>query len=180
MTKIEKSAPAEGDVHVPAAGDKKDKKKSRTFKDMWTDMTKSFAKSKDDVVGEKVEIESEIIKMDDEQQMVTGWASVIEKNGIPVVDHQDDIITVDELTKAAHNFMSDYRVGKAMHDGGKVGEVVESVVFTKELQKALGIDLGKVGWLIKVKVTNPKVWAQVKKGELKAFSVGGTGVRTPV
>lgn len=154
------------DVHTPNA----DGKKPRTFKDYW-DIQES-AKSANLPVGK-----AQIIKLHEEERMVTGWASVIEENGVPVIDHQEDVMTEKELVKSAHGFMRDYRASKAMHEGGKIGEVVESVVFTKDLQQALGIDLGKIGWLIKVHVTNDLVWKRVKKGELRSFSIGGYGRR---
>lgn len=157
------------DVHVPTP----DGKKCKTFKDYWA--IRENAKAAELPVGK-----AEIVKLHDEQRMVTGWASVIEENGEPVIDHQGDMMTEKELLKSAHGFVRDYRVSKAMHAGGAVGEVVESFVMTKEIQKALGIDLGKVGWIIKVHVTDDKIWKRVKSGELRSFSIGGFGKRIPM
>lgn len=116
---------------------------------------------------------AKIEKVDEEQRIVAGWASVIEQGGEAVVDLQGDVIDEADLVKAAHAFVSDARVGKAMHDGEPVAEVVESVVFTAETQKALGVELGKVGWWIAMKVHDGAVWDRVKSGELGAFSIGG-------
>ena len=119
----------------------------------------------------------EILKaVDDEQQLVYVWASVVEKNGEPVVDRQGHIIPVDEITKAAHEFITASRSGNFMHTEKKVADVVESMVFTKALQAALGIDIGKVGWLTVFKVHDPETWDLVKKGKLAAASIGGKGV----
>lgn len=159
---MEKDMPCEGDVHV--AGTQWPKGKKRKPEDM----------------PPVIKMEGDIIKANDEKRLVTGWASIVTKGGQPVVDHQGDIISVDELSKAAHAFMNQYRVGKALHSGSQVGEIVESMVFDKDLQQALGIDLGKEGWLIKYHVKDPSVWASVKKGGLKSFSIGGRGVRTKV
>jgi hypothetical protein len=91
--------------------------------------------------------------------------------------------------KAAHDYVTNSRTGGAMHiycddAGGKqplrCGEVVESMVFTKDLQRAMGVDLGKVGWLIGYKVTNPEVRKAFARGDLKSFSIGGAGLRTPI
>ncbi len=126
-----------------------------------------------------------ILKADDDQHLVWGWASVIEENGQAVVDSQGDVIGVQDLMDAAHGFMIDTRKGGIMHatrDGSaiKIGEVVESMVLTKDRQEALGIDLGKVGWLITMKVHDDAVWKAIKGGELRAFSIGGRGVRVPM
>lgn len=168
FSEIWKDAPCEGDVHVMSAGGKKATKKGDKFSDMSDDLD----------IQKSAAFRGAVIKMDDEKQHVLGWASIVTKDGQPVQDHQGDVISVDEITKAAHKFMNSYRVGKAQHAGDQVGDVVESMVFDKALQKALGIDLGMEGWLIKYHVKDPAVWAQVKKGGLKAFSIGGKGERT--
>lgn len=117
-----------------------------------------------------------------EKGLVYGWASVIEKDGQIVTDHEGDRIEIDELTQAAHNFISKSRNGGILHDesGHHIGHIVESVVFSKELQKALGIDLGKVGWLVGYQIVDPRVKMLAKSGMLKAFSIGGKGKRVPV
>ncbi len=125
-------------------------------------------------------IVAEISKVDDEKHCVYGWASVIEDNGQTVTDRQGDEIDVDELVKAAHEFMSNTRVAGEMHKKLGVGEVVESMVFTPELQKSMGINLGKVGWFVGMQINDQAVWDRVKKGELGYFSIGGRGVRKPV
>lgn len=119
-------------------------------------------------------------KIDHEKRLAFGWFSVIEQNGKPVVDLHGDVILEDTLLEAAHNHMLDSRAGKAMHTGRRIADVVESLVFTKDLQKALGIDLHKVGWFGAVKIRDEKVWKRVKSGELSAFSIGGIAIRTPI
>jgi len=126
-----------------------------------------------------VNFTAKITKSDSASRIVWGWASVIEKDGESIFDHQGDRIAEDVLAKAAHDFVSDYRVGKVMHSGRKVGALVESVVFTKELQKALGIDLGKVGWFIGMRVSED-VFKRVESGELQAFSIGGIATKVAV
>jgi len=129
---------------------------------------------------DKVNISAEIISKNEDQQIIYGWASVIEVDGEQVVDSQNDIIKIDELTKAAHAFVSDARLAKTMHAGEGIGEIVESIVFAPDVQKSLGIDLGKVGWFIGMKVNDSDVWKRVKSGELAAFSIGGRGFREEV
>ena len=124
-----------------------------------------------------VQIRGTVFKRDDEKQLVYGWASVIEKGGEQLIDLHGEVIEEEDLLKAAHKFMTDFREGKVMHKGEQVGEVVESIVFTKDIQEALGIDLGMVGWFIGYQVHDPSVWKKVKSGELPMFSIGGTAVR---
>ncbi len=121
-----------------------------------------------------------IAKVDDEQRMVWGWASVAVEKGVPVVDSQDDVIDIAMLQKAAHAFISDYREAASMHSKREIGEVVESIVFTKALQNALGVDFDREGWFVGVHVKDDATWEKVKKGELRAFSIGGSGIREEV
>lgn len=173
-TQVNKDTPCEADVHALSAGKKP---KARSFKQVLTDMMdkKRCKKSTAELV-----VKADLFKANDEERTVLGWASVIERDGEPIVDHQGDVIDEPTLVKAAHGFISNFRVGKAMHDGQPVSDAVESMVFTRDLQKALGIDLGMVGWLVKFKVNDDAVWKKVKSGELRSFSIGGSGERTPI
>ena len=119
----------------------------------------------------------DILKADDEQRIVWGWASVISENGETVVDTQGDMISPEELTKAANAFMEDVRQAKAMHQGDQVGEVIHSLPLTKELGEALGIESDREGWIVAMKVHDDETWEKVKSGELGAFSIGGSGMR---
>lgn len=125
-------------------------------------------------------VSGSVLKADEEQQIVYGFASVVEVDGEPLVDLHGDIIEEADLIKAAHRFMSQYRHGHVQHSGEEVGEVVESLVFTKDLQQALGIDLGMVGWFCGYKVKDPEVWKMVKQGNLPMFSIGGSAVRESI
>lgn len=132
------------------------------------------------VEGDRFELVGRVEKLDEEQKLASGWFSVIEEDGEPVIDKQGDVIEEATLLKAAHRFVLDVRAGKVMHRGRRVADLVDSLVFTRDIQKALGIDLHKVGWFGTMKVRDDAVWERIKSGELNAFSIGGTGRRRPV
>lgn len=119
----------------------------------------------------------EFAKQDATGRFVRGWASVISDNGEVLTDHQGDIIEMTELRKAAHDFITNARVAKAMHKGDGVGTVVESVIIDDDFAKALGINDGRRGWWIGMEIHDPKIREQVRKGKLRAFSIGGRGRR---
>jgi hypothetical protein len=121
-----------------------------------------------------------VVKVDEDRRLVFGWASEVEKAGEAVVDTQDEVIEPDELEKAVYDFVLDARAMGDMHERVGVGRLVESMVFTTEKQKALGIDLGKVGWWLGFKVDDEGVWKRIKEGEIKAFSIGGTARRADI
>ena len=135
-----------------------------------------------EVIGKSMtkNIEGKILKTDDEQRMVYGWASVITEKGVPVVDRQDDMIEADTLVKAVNEFMEHVRVGKAMHVGEQVGVVVHSLPVTKEICDSLGIQSDREGWIVAYKVFDDNVWAMVKSGELAAFSIGGRAIKEEI
>lgn len=122
-----------------------------------------------------------IVKVDDERKLVFGWASIIkDESGKILLDRQDDFIdSEDELEKAAYDYVLHSRDGGEMHVRLGVSKMVESIVFTEEKQRALGIPVGSMptGWWIGFKVNDERVWEQVKKGEYAGFSVHGTGKR---
>ena len=122
-------------------------------------------------------IEGQILKADDEQRMVYGWASVVTEKGEPVVDRQGDVIEPDTLVRAVNKFMEHVRVGKEMHKGEQIGAVIHSMPVTKEIGESLGIQSDREGWVVAFKVYNDDVWAKVKSGELAAFSIGGRAIK---
>jgi hypothetical protein len=131
-------------------------------------------------VATETRLLAEVAKIDADQQLVYGWASVYEQDGRPVIDKQGDRISETEVVKMAQRFITEARVAKRLHAVEPVGAVVESLVLTHEIQKALGVDLGKAGWFVGIKVNDPETWARVKSGELRTLSIGGRGVRTPM
>jgi hypothetical protein len=122
----------------------------------------------------------DITKSNSDEGLVSGWANVaVNADGSLPLDWQDDIIRPEVLEKAAINFMKDYRTSGVMHEGDAKGVVVESIVFTKEKQKCIGIPEGSVpeGWFITVKIFDSDVFKKVKDGTLKMFSIQGRAKR---
>lgn len=129
---------------------------------------------------ERFEHKFEIAKQDDDNHLVFGWASIVEKGGNPVEDSQGSVILPEDLEESAYGFVLMSRQAGDMHDIIGVGSLVESVVFTIEKQEMMGIQLGFVGWWVGFHVEDEGVWKRIKKGELTMFSIGGIGVRTPL
>lgn len=130
-----------------------------------------------EIMNKKEPIEGKILKVDDEQHIIYGWASVVTENGEPVVDRQGDVIKSDTLVKAVNEFMEHVRVGKTMHEGEETGKVIHSLPVTKEICDALGIQSTREGWIVAYKVYDQEVWKRVKSGELAAFSIGGRATK---
>lgn len=114
-----------------------------------------------------------VVKAADELRIAYGWASVTEIDGKPVVDSDNEIITEADLDAFARKFVLGQHGGKVMHEGERESDLVESMMFTREKQAALGIDLKKSGWWVGLQYRKAETWARIKSGELPMFSLMG-------
>jgi hypothetical protein len=117
--------------------------------------------------------EGKILKVDEEQRIIYGWASVTTYKGELLVDRQGDTIKTDTLHRAVNKFMKGVRVGKLLHQGEQVGEIIHSFPMTKEISAALGIQSDREGWITGYYVSDDNLWEQVKAGDYAEFSIGG-------
>lgn len=131
-----------------------------------------------------------ITKIDTVEHLVFGFANVsIAKGGKIITDLQGDRIAPDELEKAAYDYVLTAREADEMHEGGVVGHLVESVVFTPEKIAAMLTDpiTGVINqeacevmksalpprWWVGFKL-DPSAFAKVQSGEYKMLSIAGT------
>ncbi len=127
-------------------------------------------------VEQDFRLEGEILKKDESERIVWGWATVVTKNGELVTDLQGDVILPDEMERFATEYMLDSRVGKDMHAGDPTSITVHSFPLTKQLAEAFGIQCDCEGWIIAQKVVDDAAWAAIMSGERMAFSIGGVAV----
>lgn len=126
-----------------------------------------------------------ITKADDDKRLVFGWALVsATSDGKQIIDHQGDIVDQDELEEGAYEYVLNFRDAGEEHIASlrKKARMVESVVFTEEKLKAMGIPQGIVpyGWWIGFYVDDDDAWKKIKSGEYSMFSIEGKAVREPV
>lgn len=113
-----------------------------------------------------------ILKTDETKRIVTGI--VYEPD---VLDAHDEFMNEDEIEKAAHLFMKEFRNVDKQHDfTSGYGEVIESWVAKSEM-KLGDQDIKKGTWLMSVHVTDDDTWGGIEKGEITGFSMGGVGER---
>lgn len=126
-----------------------------------------------------------IAKAEDDKMQVFGWASVANTaDGSPVSDYEGDVIHPDELETAAYCYVLNFRDAGEKHDQDlrKKGKLIESCVFTREKQQAIGIPEGTIpeGWWVGFQINDKNTWGKIKEGEYKMFSVEGKGEREPL
>lgn len=115
-----------------------------------------------------------IIKADRDQQIVYGVVS--EPN---TVDLQGDRLSESEIRKACHKFMqTSQRIGKE-HEGEAKADIIESYIAPTEFT-CNGQRVQKGSWVMAVKVIDPGLWRDIKKGDITGFSIAGTGTRTDI
>lgn len=118
-----------------------------------------------------------ITKIKEEQQLVFGWANIAkDKDGNNPLDWEGDIIAPEILEKAAYNFVLKFRATGEMHEPEKfAGSLVESVMFTKEKMASMGIPEGIVpeGWWVGFYIPDSEVFAKIKNGNYRMFSIQG-------
>lgn len=135
-------------------------------------------------ISESIYVETPILKSkDDDEHLVFGWANVsINAEGDIPIDWQGDVTAPAVLEKAAYNFVLKHRTTGEMHEGGVVGHLVESVMFTKQKQESMGIPEGTIpeGWWVGFYVPDDDVVAKIKSGEYKMFSIQGKAKRLKV
>lgn len=143
-----------------------------------------FTKMEDAPTVPAPDVAGEIVKTNPSKQMAFGWAYIShDRYGHQVIDKSGDFVDdVEELEEAAYDFVLSSRQGDADHTNVKSSDLVESMVFTPEKIRKLGIPDGFMpsGWWIGFKIHDKDVWERVEKGELTMFSVHGTGTRTQI
>lgn len=110
-------------------------------------------------------------------------------------DLQLDSIPPDELEKAAYQYTLDSREADEMHEGGSVGSIVESIVFTPDKLEKFATDpvtgeVNKADLMVLQRIFPCRWWvgykldkssyAKVKSGEFKMFSIAGEAEREEV
>lgn len=124
-----------------------------------------------------------IQKSNDDKMLAFGWASVaIRTNGETVDDYQNDVLDPEELEEAAYKYVEFYGDGGEQHERGGVATIIESIVFTKEKQLALGLTENSLpeAWWIGFHVHDPEVWNHVKDGTYPMFSIEGEAIREEI
>lgn len=123
---------------------------------------------------------AKIAKLDNDRQIVFGWANVsVRCSGEQVVDSHDDMIDPDELETAAYNFVLSSGETGEEHEGVSKGRLIESMFITPEKLQAMGLAKTAlpVGWWVGFHVEDPKAWKNVKTGKHKMFSIQGLARR---
>ncbi len=119
-------------------------------------------------------LSAEIRKIDEDEQLVFGWAWVsTDKEGELIVDSHGDAIEPAELELAAYDFVLEARDAGEMHEGDARGTLVESLMLTPEKAEAMGFTTDATAWWVGFHIEDAEAFARVKAGERSMFSIQG-------
>lgn len=137
------------------------------------------AKARKILDGEKTEKSwNAVLKsMNDEKRLAYG---IVLKPD--VVDSQGDVMTAEEIEKAAHDFFINSRIMDFQHKEDLPSEravPVESFIAPSDLT-INGHPVAKGSWVMVTHIPDEGIWTQIKKGRIMAYSIRGLGKRTPL
>ena len=132
---------------------------------------------------EDYNIEPESMIKDEEQHLLFGWAYVSHNaDGTQVVDHSGEFVKEEnfgDLEMATYAYNIAFRDGDIRHNCKASGVLIESLVMTKEKQKAMGIPDGIVptGVWLGFYFPEDKDWNTIKSMKKPMFSLYGSAVK---
>lgn len=123
-----------------------------------------------------------IEKLNKDRQIAFGYCLfATDADGKIVVDLQGDTVTPEELENIAYGYVKNHRDVGQLHITSGEGCVVESFVTTPDKLEAMGIkDKLPIAWWVGLYIEDPAVWAKVKSGEYRAFSIEGEAERVDI
>lgn len=114
-------------------------------------------------------------KFNSEKRLVYGEVLVPD-----VEDSQGDLVSSEEIEKAAHEYLRTFRLVGDSHEDLAPAEVVESYIAPVDFTPEGGDLIRKGSWVMVVKVQSEELWQEILKGEYTGFSIGGEAYRDPV
>ena len=94
------------------------------------------------------------------------------------VDLQDDVLSPEEVEKAAHLFMASQLVNEMHEDLEPVGTVVESYIAPADFW--LGDQLVRKGSWVMATRFSEETFEKIAAGEYTGYSIEGVGRREPI
>ena len=122
----------------------------------------------------KFDRQVKITKSDSDRRLVYGI--VLEPE---VVDAHNDVVSIDEIENAAHNYLIKSRMIGDQHSKPAKADIVESYIAPTDLDIG-GQQIKKGSWVMVTKVHDDGMWSGIKKGAYTGYSIGGYAVKEPI
>lgn len=143
---------------------------------------------------ERVYVGFNITKVNPEKRQVSGFAYVAkDATGTPVTDHSGDVVDIPSILKVIHENFGKIAANDT-HGEDVPATMIESTWIDHPILKSMGAIPDKSlpvekqapdgGWWTTWQISKAKdgdqLWGEVQSGEKTAFSIEGTGYRTPI
>lgn len=117
-----------------------------------------------------------VVKRNLPEGLVTGWVAIVsDDQGHPIVDQQNEVIPIEVIEKAAQSAFPYAKSGAGdMHERRGLADIVESFVVSAEKREALGFGKGPEGWVVTLKIHDPKLRKEIGDGEKQELSMFGS------
>ena len=133
------------------------------------------------------QLSGEIVKVDEEQGRVYGWAYTFTKDGVQVEDHSGDVIDTPEAVQvfeeAFIDYVKDHRTGDLDHEQFEVSRLIEAAFITKDKANLMGAEIGREGLWVGYEFNRDTPAGQAAWETAKtrgAFSIVGSGRRETI
>jgi hypothetical protein len=141
--------------------------------------------SKEDIndLNEPVTIDVSMVKYDDSNNLIFGWAYVAKtKEGQQVIDHSEEFVSDEnykDLELATYAFNLAYRESDIGHVEKPTGHLVESFVVTKEKLEKMGLPDNSLplGVWVGFWFPNDDDYTKIKKMKHPMFSLYGSATK---
>lgn len=132
-----------------------------------------------------VALVASIRKVNKTKRLVTAITNrTARADGTPYVDHDGDVIDIDNLEDVFISSFFDEGVAKGgagwMHKVGGLGDIVMWFTVNRDERETLGLGPGDEMGLVKFRVRDDELWRRIESGELTEVSIEGTGTREPI
>jgi len=127
---------------------------------------------------DEVTATARLVKTNDELGLAFFWAfTTTNPDGSEHYDlHGDQVMSGDEMIKAAAAFMESGGAVDEMHDSEATGRVVFAMPMTPEIAKAYGVESKTSGLMVAIR-PSADAMAKLKDGTYTAVSIAGIGER---
>lgn len=136
------------------------------------DALHEIEKQKKGDLESKIRFDVKIFTKSEDERIVSGVVYAPNET-----DSQGDFATAEEIKKAAYGFMESLlHTFKQNHIGAPVAATILETYLAPIAMKVNDQEIPEGAWVLTTRVNDPKIWEDIKKGEITGYSMAGSAV----